>query len=276
MSDSQVSVGAALGYAWTLWRSHWREIWGALALSAVALTVFFAGMFTSNGDITLAGSAGMLMTMFPVYGSVMRLAFGGDHPEDPEFQLGALGLQWRRMETRLLVANLLLSLLLALVFIVCVGLASVVLLGVFAAKASGHLPSHDMTQGYVIQVLGKYPIWGAVATILLVQYFVLIRLALYIPATADTQQVQVMRTWRLTHDRFWQIFAATLVIWLPSLLILWFGNGAALSLKGQPAPLAPGETFLYSLICGGWAGAAAMPLAAGVQAYFYRNARTTV
>ncbi len=62
---------------------------------------------------------------------------------------------------------------------------------------------------------------------------------------------------------------------LPSALIMVVGAGAGLALDGKPAPLAPGETFIYSLVCGGWAGAAAMPLAAGVQAYFYRNLKTT-
>ncbi len=48
MSDSQVSVGAALSYAWSLWRSHWREIWGVLALNALGCTVLCAGVFAQS------------------------------------------------------------------------------------------------------------------------------------------------------------------------------------------------------------------------------------
>jgi hypothetical protein len=275
MSDSQVSIGAALGYAWTLWRSHWREIWGVLALNALAYTVWFAGSFAGDSNIAAAGWGGLLVTTFPVYGSIMRLAFGAEHPRDADFQLGALGMQWRRMEARLLMANLLLTLLLFLVLVICAGLAAVVLLGVFAAKASGHLPAAGaMTQAYVDKTLGPDAFPITMAFIVAVLIFVMMRLALYIPATAESQKVQVIKTWRLTRGRFWQIFGATLVLWLPSLVITIFGNGAALAANGGPAPLAPGETFFYSLICGCWAGAAAMPLMAGVQAYFYRNVKT--
>ena len=150
-----------------------------------------------------------------------------------------------------------------------------VLGGVFAAKVSGHaLTAASMTPGYVSQILGHDTILAAAGIIQLVMAFVLIRLALYVPVTADTQKVQLLRTWKLTRGHFWQIFLATIILWLPSLLIIGLGSGAGLSLDGKPATLDPGWTFFFSLACGGWAGAAAMPLAAGVQAYFYRNLKT--
>ncbi len=123
-------------------------------------------------------------------------------------------------------------------------------------------------------MLGHDTVLVAAGIIQLVLAFVLIRLALYVPATADSQKVQLLRTWKLTRGRFWQVFLATVVLWLPSILIIALGSGAGLSMDGKPAPLEPGWTFFFSLACGGWAGAAAMPLAAGVQAYFYRNLKT--
>ena len=278
MSDSPVSVGAALGYAWSLWRTHWREIWGALALNGLAWTVAYAGVFTGNGDIGLAGQIGLLMTTYPVYGAVMRLAFAADHPDDPEFRLGSLGLQWRRMELRLFLANLLLVAFLALVLIVAVGLVIVLLGAVLAAKLAGHGPITPamMKSANLSHILGPDLPVVAVTVVLFVLLFFIVRLGLYAAATADSRKIVVMKTWNLLRGHFFQFFAATMVLSLPTMLIMGVGGGAGLPLAGQPSPLGPGETFIYSLICGAWAGAAAMPLSAGVQAYFYRNLKTDV
>ena len=275
MSDSQVSVGAALSYAWSLWRTHWRQIWGVLALNALACTVFCAGVFAQDWRLVLAADLGLLFTMFATYGAVLRLALGADHPDDPEFRLGSLGLQWRKMELRLLGAHLLL-----MVFVVILALllglaAAAPLMGVVMAKSPSM--NANLTQADLERILGPGGMQAinlASLAIQLVLMFVFTRLSLYLSATADRGKVSVLRTWKLTRGHFWQVFAALLVIGLPTVLIMSVGVGAGMSLDGKPAPLAPGETFLYSLICGGWAGAAAMPLAAGVQAYFYRNLKT--
>ncbi len=275
MSDSQLSVGAALGYAWTLWRTHWREVWGAFALNALACTVLCAGLFAQNWKLLAAADLGLLFTMYAVYGAVVRLAFAADHPDDPEFRLGMLGLQWRKMELRMLGAHLLLMIFLViLALLLAIALVAPVM-GVIMSKG-GVLPAAP-TPADLPRLLGPAGMqalnFGSLA-LQMALAFVAIRLSLYLVATGDGKRVAVLRTWKLTRGHFWQIFAATLIIGLPTVLIMSIGVGAGLSLDGRPAPLAPGETFLYSLICGGWAGAAAMPLAAGVQAYFYRNLKT--
>ena len=275
MSDSQLSIGAALGYAWSLWRTHWREIWGALALNALACTVLCAGVFAQNWRLVAAADLGLLFTMFSTYGAVVRLAFGADHPDDPEFRLGSLGLQWRKMELRMLGANVLL-----VIFVVI--LALLLTLAVFApimgvVMSKGVVITPNSTPADLERVVGASGIQVLNVGYLIVQLvlmFVMTRLSLSLAATGDRKKVSVLRTWRLTRGHFWQIFACSLIIGLPTVLIMSVGVGAGMSLDGRPAPLAPGETFLYSLICGGWAGAAAAPLAAGVQAYFYRNLKT--
>ncbi len=275
MSDSQLSIGAALGYAWSLWRTHWREIWGALALNALACTVLCAGVFAQNWRLVVAADLGLLFTMFSTYGAVVRLAFGADHPDDPEFRLGSLGLQWRKMELRMLGANVLL-----VIFVVI--LALLLTLAVFApimgvVMSKGVVITPNSTPADLERVVGASGIQVLNVGYLIVQLvlmFVMTRLSLSLAATGDRKKVSVLRTWRLTRGHFWQIFACSLIIGLPTVLIMSVGVGAGMSLDGRPAPLAPGETFLYSLICGGWAGAAAAPLAAGVQAYFYRNLKT--
>ena len=275
MSDSQVSVGAALSYAWSLWRTNWRQIWGVLALNALACTVLCAGVFAQNWRLVLSADLGLLFTMFSTYGAVLRLALGPDHADDPEFRLGALGLQWRKMELRLLGAHLLLMVFVLILVLLLTLAVFAPIVGVFMAKGVVITPTTNPAD--LPRVIGADGIQALNLGYLLVQgvlMFVMTRLSLYLTATADRGKVSVLRTWKLTRGHFWQVFAALLVIGLPTVLIMSVGVGAGMSLDGKPAPLAPGETFLYSLICGGWAGAAAMPLAAGVQAYFYRNLKT--
>ena len=275
MSDSQVSVGAALGYAWSLWRTHWREIWGVLALNALACTVLCAGLFANNPLLMLAGMLGLVVTQYPVYGSIFRLAFASDHPGDERFSLAHHGLQWRRMELKMLGAGALVFLFSA-ALTVLLGLVQVFGLGALlyahGIPLAQALKGDDPFQAAGAQGLQLHYISNSIMQLVLI--FVWIRLSLAYPATADSDRVQVFRTWKLTRGRFWQLLIATLVLELPSALIMVVGAGAGLALDGRPAPLSPGETFIYSLICGGWAGAAAIPLAAGVQAYFYRNTKT--
>jgi hypothetical protein len=277
MSDSPVSIGAALGYAWSLWRSHWREIWGALALNALACTVLCAGIFANNPMLVLGGLIALLFTRFAVYGSTFRLAFAADHPNDDQFAVGNLGIQWRGAESKMFVAGFLIVVFFAILLMLMAFLLACVL--------GALLYSHGVTPADAMKLKDPFQAAGpsglkvrdvGYSVMQLVLTLVGIRLSLSFPATADSGRIQVLRTWRLTRGHFWQLFFATLVLELPSALIMMIGAGAALPLNGQPAPLAPGETFLYSLICGGWAGAAAMPLTAGVQAYFYRNLKTDV
>jgi hypothetical protein len=284
MSDSQVSVGAALGYAWSLWRSHWREIWGALALNALAWTVLYAGSFAQDLRLTAAAAVAMLFTVYSVYGAIIRLAFAAEHPDDPRFRVGTMGLQWRGMELRMFGASALwLVFILILLLLLSIAVAAPVM-GTMLSQ--GGLPAAPpkplaapMTLADMTKTFG--PTGGMIMQVgllvsELVLAFVVTRLSLYLVATGESGRISVLRTWKLTRGHFWQVFATSLVIGLPTVLIMSVGAGAGLPLNGQPAPLAPGEIFLYSLVCGGWAGAAAMPLSAGVQAYFYRNLKTDV
>ena len=271
MSDSQVSVGAALSYAWNLWRGHWRQVWGVLALNALACTVVYAGMFSDNAELVLTGGVGLLFTGYAAYGAMIRLAFAADHPDDPQFRLGSLGLQWGRMELRMLGAQLLLLLFLLILLLLLVVLVLVPPMAVMMSKG-GPLPA-TMTEAQLQQILGPNGMMAlqiGMAAVQLVLFLVYIRLSLYLVASAESGRISVLKTWRLVRGNFWRVFAATVIIVLPTLAILSLGG---LPTDAQAAPLPPSEIFLYSLICGGWAGAAAVPLAAGVQAYFYRNLR---
>jgi hypothetical protein len=208
MSDSQVSIGAALSYAWSLWRTHWRDIWGALALNALACTVLCAGVFAQNLALMGAGFLGLLATKYATYGAMFRLAYGAEHPEEPRFRLGALGLQWRGMELRMFGADLLLGL---FVLILTVLLVIALIAPVFAMVISHGPPPANMTLDQLQQIIGPNGMTGVEVGMLLLRavlVFVMTRLSLYLPATADSGRVAVLRTWKLTRGNFWRIFAA--------------------------------------------------------------------
>ena len=276
MSDSQVSVGAALGYAWSLWRGHWREIWGVLALNGLACTVLCAGVFANDPQIQIAGVLGLLVTQYPTNGSIFRLAFAADHPGEERFALAHHGLQWRGIELKMLGAG-------ALILLFSVVLTILMVL-ILMGGLGGLLYAHSIPLATIMKTGDPFDAAGADGLQLesfgktLIEFVLMVvwvRLSLAYAATADSDRVQVFRTWKLTRGNFWRLFLTTLVLELPSALIMGVGAaGTNMALGAKSAPLAPAETFLYSLVCGGWLGAAAMPLAAGVQAYFYRNLKT--
>ena len=141
MAESRVSIGASLSYALSLWRGHARSIWGVLALSSLAWTVCYAGNLADNSMVTLAGmAAGQLMSLATM-GTVYRLAFAEDHPGDPSFALGHLGLQWGRTEWRLLGASLLLILFLAIMAVLEFTVIGAVCLGILANKGGRFAPT---------------------------------------------------------------------------------------------------------------------------------------
>ena len=130
MADSQVSVGGSLVYAWTLLKQHWRAIWAVLALVSLAETVYVAGVYAMNNQLLVGGAVAQLITKLVLYGAIFRLAFADRHSGDPAFALGHAGLQWRRMEWRLLGAGSLLLLFLAIIAVLGVVLVSAVALGI--------------------------------------------------------------------------------------------------------------------------------------------------
>lgn len=269
MSDSQVSVGGALSYAWTLWRGHWREIWGVLALNGLAWTVFCAGLFAGNPSLLLGGGLAQMLISLAVYGAVVRLACGADHPDDPDFRLGGLGLQWRRMELRLLGAQLLIYLFAAIFLTLLMLVLAAGMMAVMMTR-QGPLPAM-MTQQQLQAMLGPQGMEAlqiSMGVAQLIMILVLVRLSLSLATTADTGRISVLRTWKVVRGRYWQILAATILIVLPTWLIMSLAGAQG---DSQAAALPPGEMFAYSLICGGWAGAAATPLMAAVQTYFYRK-----
>ena len=299
MAESRVSVGASLSYAWHLWRSSARSIWGVLALSSLAWTVFNAGKFATNDTVTLCGLGAAVLLSLVTLGSMYRIAFAENHPSDPGFVPGHLGLQWGRLEWRLLGASSLMALFLFVVMTLAAVAVSAVCIGVLmnrgaaAAQATpealaatlgpqgmaliASLGPQGMTMAKAIGPQGMQIFILMASLVYLGTAYVFFRLILTWVATADGGRMQVLATWRLTRGAFWRILISVIGVWLPVFFTEFLVLVLAESGQVDPTPLIqlPADGAVAGgLVLGALTGALAIPLTAGVLAYYYRHLRT--
>jgi hypothetical protein len=268
MAEGEISIGGALSFAWSLLSHNWRAIWGVLALHALSWTVLFAGLFSQRPDLTAMGFGALLATKYPLFGAVYRLGSSPAGAEHPELKTGTLGLQWRLMELRILAAEFLAGI---FVYIVAI-LAGIALM----APVLGVLMSHggpppklvtieDLEralgpQGANVVMAIQFVLWSLMT-------FLTIRLFLAMPSSALGGRIAVLRTWKLTRGLGWRIFISYVLVqapvWLTYLLV-------TAVIYGEMSGLTPGQILSYSVLSGVLAGAASMPLSAGLQVYFYK------
>lgn len=271
MADSRVSVRASVAFAWSLWSTRWREIWGVLALSSLDATVYLAGMFAQNAMLVVVGLVALFVTVLMSNGAVFRLAFADQHPNDPGFTPGAVGVQWGRMEWRMLGAALLLGVFMVILVLLALIALTAPLLGLAMSQGT---PLTAMTKPEdVIALLGpkgRMMLEAGQVLLNILVIFVGVRLALYMPATADSGKLMVLSTWRLTRGNFWRILATLLVLSLPPVLIVSLA-GASTGMTGTTTAMAPAEAFVWAIIGGVVYGGVSIPLTAAALAYYYRN-----
>ncbi len=272
MADSQVSVGGSLVYAWTLLKQHWRAIWAVLALVSLAETVYVAGVYAMNNELLVGGAVAQLIANLVLFGAVFRLALADRHPGDPAFALGHAGLQWRRMEWRLLGAGSLLMLFLAIIAVLGVVLVSAVALGIIINHGGAAPPTTPQAVLAALGPNGQTVVSVILALVILALIYCYIRLSLAFVATADTGKVSVLASWSLTKTQGWRILGALILVQLPLMLIE--SLIAAASDGGGPgtgAPMSAEAAMLSALAIGAIFGCVIAPLSAGVLAYYYRH-----
>jgi hypothetical protein len=271
MASSQVTIGAAIRYAWTLLRANFRAIWGVLALAALASTVSTAGRITSNLGLQAIAAPAVLVTTLMVYGALFRLAFADRHADQPEFRIGHQGLQWGGVEWRMLAASVLVVVFLTIIALTLLcGLAAIVT-GVLAAQ--GVQPATSMTPEQFVAAVGKP--WNptvvfGVAVVSVVLAYLRVRLSLAAPASADQKGVRVLQTWKHTRGHVWPMLAAMLFVILPAMIISGWIARSMMSDEGLPVDVGPTATLFAALALGATLGLFVTPMIAGVYAYFYR------
>jgi hypothetical protein len=272
MDSAQLTIGGAIRHAWTLLGGSWRNIWGVLALNGLAATVWAAGDLSQNLGLLAAAAPALLITTLMLYGAVYRQAFADRHGDDPGFKVGHHGLQWGRMEWRMLGTMALTAAFIAFIVILLLLAVSAVLAGVLLAK--GVQPTPGMTMDQVFAPLGLAPKVAptiVLTLLMIVAVWLSVRLSLALPATADQKGVRVLRTWKLTRRHAWPIFGATLFIQLPVLIVSgWIATGV-LSMEGLPQDAGPTALLLASIAIGAPLGLFVTPMLAGAYAWFYRS-----
>ncbi|MGZ8362824.1 MAG: hypothetical protein ACXW3D_03095 [Caulobacteraceae bacterium] len=270
MAASDISIGGAVRFSWAFLRANARALWGVLALTALAYTIYFAGDLSRNPGMLIAGFLAVAILNLIVSGAVFRLTLGDRHPNDPDWTPGAMGLQWRGIETRLLGASLLFALLFAFIgFLVLIALGAVVV-GVLTAKGVDmtKLVTPELMAAAMQQQMG--PAFGLVPVLLLaVMAYVGIRLWLMLPASADQGAIRIFKTWKRTKGLFLRMLLSALAIQLPVLLIGAFV--AAGVLGGTPQAAGAGRALTAAVLMGVLSGAVIAPLQAAMTAYFYRH-----
>lgn len=268
MSQAKVSVGGAVGYSLSLFAANWRSIWGVLALNALAATVAAAGDLAGDRSLLAGGMAMSLLIGLVLQGALFRIAFSDRHADAPDFRPGQLGLQWRRLEWRMLLALFLASLAFAFVALLLLLAATAVLFAVFTAQ--GIDPAVTFKLPIDLSKLDprvRLPLGLAQFAVVLPLVYVALRLSLVLPATADRGKVQVFSTWKWTRGAVLRILFAELLVTLPFLLLSSASGGEA----AEGGGVSPGMAMGIALLLGVPTGAVLAPLSAGLAAYFYRN-----
>jgi len=278
MADSQVSLGASLIYAWDLLRTHWRAIWGGLALVSLTATVQAAGAYAGNIPMMIVGVAAQAVTLPVLYGAIFRLAFADRHAGDAAFTPGPSGLQWRAMEWRLLASSLLLGVFLAIILMLALVLAGGVAIGILMNKGIMTPPQTPEAFAAALGPTGQLAVTVIALAGVMALLFFFIRLRLAVAATADSGKIVVLKSWPLTKGQFIRIFGAIFLIQLPltlvQALLAAMADGDAVGAAGA-GQMAPGAAMGSALVTGVVYGGVVLPLTASAIAYFFRGVSTS-
>jgi hypothetical protein len=204
-------------------------------------------------------------------GALYRSILASDRPGDPSLGLGPGGLQWGQVEWRVLSANLLVGLPLALlVFAVMIGAASVALAvdpTLYQAVQSGGPAAFNR--------LMSGPGGGAAALVILpgaaLVIYLAARLSLFAIQAADNGRYDWRAAWSMTRGATGAILVTLIVI-----VAAEFAVDAVASLFGTVVATVTGagDAALLGAIAGAAAGAAfSLPMSAGLVACVYRTQR---
>jgi len=247
----------------------WRGAWAAMILAGAAIGAFLDAAAWGAGPAWLAAWLALaLLTATVAQGALYRLALAPrpDPSKSPPMSAGPGGLQWGRVETRLLAVWLLsavflfiLGLLVFVALLACAYAVASAGAGFVAADPATWAPAVDERGRWVLGLAGTL---GAAALI-----WASLRLRLAPAASIAGPRVRVLSAWPLTRGLAAPILAATLLIALPPAALL-----AVLALlseaKGSPMIIDGAINFAKGMAVAGLC----LPMNAGLMTYLFERA----
>lgn len=266
MAQARFSVRTAVAEGIEFWRTNWRKTAGGLSLAAIVGAVVQLNLPSTISPAflptVLMGVALMSLAQIPAQAALYRIALADVGAEPPE-RNGPFGLQWRGLETNLLVAGVLICIFVAVLFMV----AAFAMLALMAGFASG-IDTKTLAASPEAVSASLSPnalmVMNLVILIFMVALIVLtLRLSLVQAATAAARRTQVFSSMKLTKGALLPIFGVTLVINLPLLLIQFVG----VAIAGGDQALAEGMGVVLSALSPFFL----LPISVGAMAYIYRR-----
>ena len=213
-------------------------------------------------------AAGVLTVVATLLGSLMangallRLAFADEHPGEPDFAIGPQGFQFGRPELRLLgaIGLLMLFAFLAILFLLLLAFIFTIAM-VVAVHGQTAAPTATTTLPPDVQAMLSLLILVFAAGLL----WMAVRMCLYPAATIATQRIQVFSTWKLTGGLWWKIFAALILLLLPTIVLTGLLEGS----QHYPALQAG-----FAVLSAGVNAFVEVPLFCGLYAHLYKHLRT--
>jgi hypothetical protein len=276
---NRVPIGATIGAAFNYIGVAWRQAWLAMA--------FLVGLQALQEVLRIASprAAGIVsfVALIPLiaFGTVALGALyriGLERSSDPEFRPGTGGVQWNGLEWRVLGANLLVGVILALVAFVCffilIMAVGVSLIGHMNEANAVNAAGNEMDRLAAVLRLMQGPTGLVTLAIGLVSLALLIwlnaKLSLFAIFAADTRSFDLVKAWTMTRGATWALIVTTLVILVTQALVTAVFGLAGLALAGVAGAYAAAIGSLLGALA---STAISNPLAAGMQVAVYRARR---
>ncbi|MEJ0065537.1 MAG: hypothetical protein WDM85_08880 [Caulobacteraceae bacterium] len=275
----QVQIGAALGASFRFISEAWNRAWGIM----LVLVWFNAALQIVEllrprwGAVAFLGLIVSIFVTTAATGALYRLRLAGDHPGDDQFAAHPAGLQWGGLEWRVLGANLLVGVIIAVLVFVAI-IVWAIIFGVTVGSSPDDMQAlQGGSQSEKLEALRHVMLGPAgVLTVILIGpmivalIYVIIRLSMFALLAADARSFDLVKAWTLARGVMLPLFLGSLVIFLIELAIGVVSGGLA----GFAAGIIGQQGRVWGSVAGQVVGAAInAPLFAGLVLYVYRIQR---
>jgi hypothetical protein len=277
----KVRVGEAIGASFRFVGEAWTKAWGVMLLLVVVACAAQVAEASNPGAplIPLLSAPVALFVTTAAAGALYRLRFAGDHPGDPAFAAGPAGFRWTGLEWRVMGANLLVGLLIAvLLFVVFIIWA--IALGAIIGSSPPELDSiengsqAEKTAALLRLMAGPVGVVSAVILIptLLGLFYLGVRLILFTPMAAETGSFDFAKAWTLARGAMLALILGAILIYFVEAL-LGFAVGASSQFVATKLGAAASGRTWANIIGQTLSATINTPLLAGLVLYVYRTQR---